>query len=237
MVHCETTTGILNDLSGVSKVVRDSGKRFIVDAMSSFGALPISSKDIYFDAVVASSNKCLEGVPGVGFSLVRRDVLEESKGNAHSLVLDLHDQWKYMNETEQWRWTPSTHAVAAFAHTLELYAAEGGQKGRGARYRRNWEILTSAMAKLGCEFYVPLEHQAPIIVTILNPADPRYSFAQLYDRMKQKGYIIYPGKLTKVDTFRIGCVGQISNEVMNDAVQLLGQTMIEMGVTNFSPRK
>lgn len=237
LVHCETTTGILNELDEIAQVVKTHDRRLIVDAMSSFGALPISARSSPMDAVIASSGKCLEGVPGIGFSLVRRDALESSKGNAHSLVLNLHDQWAHMEATDQWRWTPSTHAIAALHVALEHFHAEGGRAGRFARYHENWSALTDGMRQMGFDFYVPIERQAPIIVTVLNPRDPNYSFARLYGAMKQRGFIIYPGKLTKVDTFRIGCIGQITPNVMRSAVAALRASMEEMGVSEFAAAK
>src|SRR3990172_4054139 len=201
MVYCETTSGLLNPLAEVAAVVAAAGKRLLIDAMSAFGALPCDAREIRYDALVSSFNKCLEGVPGAAFVICRRAALEAVAGNAHSVVLDLHDQWVF---------TAPTHVIAAFDRALAEHAAEGGIAGRGARYRRNCQVLIAGMRHMGFRTLLPDALQAPIIVTFLTPTDPRFKFEEFYDRLRRRGYVIYPGKVTEADTFRIGCIGRPS---------------------------
>ena len=198
--------------------------------MSSFGALPIDARTTPFDALIAASGKCVEGPPGMGFVFVRRSVLERCAGNSTSLALDLHDQWTYMEKTTQWRFTPPTHVVVALDAALEQYAAEGGQPARFARYRANFETLVTGMRELGFRVFLPDAIQAPIIVTFHAPDDPRYAFRDFYDRVRDKGFVLYPGKLTQVETFRVGCIGAIGPTEMRHAVNAVRDTLAEMGI-------
>src|SRR6266576_4233037 len=207
LIHCETSTGILNPLPEIADVVAKRGRSLIVDAMSSFGAIPIDAKKIPFDALIAASGKCIEGPPGMGFVFVRRTVLEQCAGRSTSLALDLYDQWTYMEKTTQWRYTPPTHVVVALNAALDQFIAEGGQPARLARYTRNCETLVKGMAELGFRPFLDPAIQAPIIVTFHAPPDTRYTFREFYDRVRDKGFILYPGKLTQVETFRVGCIG------------------------------
>ncbi len=232
VVHCETTSGILNPVEAIADAVAASGRRLLIDAMSSFGALPLDCSAIPSDAVVASANKCLEGVPGVSYAIIDRGVLEAAAGNAHSLSLDLHDQWRGFEGTGQWRFTPPTHVLAAFDRALADHAAEGGVAGRGARYARNCQVLVDGMRALGFETFLPDTLQAPIIVTFHSPADPAYDFGAFYDGLAQRGYVIYPGKLTALDTFRIGCIGALGEAEMRGAVAAVAEVLAEMGVEN-----
>jgi 2-aminoethylphosphonate-pyruvate transaminase len=216
LVHCETGAGLRNDLEGIARVCKEKGKALIVDAMSSFGALPIDVRKTPFDALIAASGKCLEGVPGMGFVIARKAVVEASAGRSHSLALDLHDQYVYMQKTTQWRYTPPTHVVAALRVAIDQFLAEGGQAARGARYAANCAMLIAGMRALGFRPYLQSEVQAPIIVTFHAPADPAYDFKRFYAAVRDRGYILYPGKLTQVETFRVGCIGAIdSNELRN----------------------
>jgi 2-aminoethylphosphonate-pyruvate transaminase len=227
-VHCETSTGILNPLHEVAEVVARRGRGLIVDAMSSFGALEIDARRTPFDAVVAASGKCLEGPPGMGFVITRRAVLERSEGNSHSLAMDLYDQWAYMQKTTQWRYTPPTHVVAAFDSAIAQYLEEGGLAARQARYRQNCSTLIEGMAKLGLRSFLPAAIQAPIIVTFYAPDSPRYAFKSFYNAVKARGYILYPGKLTTLETFRVGCMGQLGERGIGGAVEAVGQVLAEM---------
>ncbi len=228
LVHCETSTGILNPLQEVAQVVAHHGRGLIVDAMSSFGALEIDARRTPFDAVVAASGKCLEGPPGMGFVVARRAVLERSAGNSHSLAMDLHDQWVYMQKTTQWRYTPPTHVVAAFDAAIAQYLEEGGREARHARYALNCRTLIEGMARLGLRSFLPAAIQAPIIVTFHAPDDPRYTFKSFYNAVKARGYILYPGKLTTLETFRVGCMGQLGERGIAGAVEAVGQVLAEM---------
>lgn len=229
-VYCETTSGILNPVPEIARLVAASGRRFLVDAMSAFGALPCDAREFAFDALASSCNKCLEGVPGAAFVICRRAALEGAAGNAHSLALDLHDQWSFMEKTGQWRFTPPTHVIAAFDRALAEHAAEGGTDGRGARYRRNCRVLVEGMRAMGFRTLLPDRLQAPIIVTWLTPADPRFDFDVFYDALRRRGYLIYPGKLTVADSFRIGCIGRLTEADMRGALAAIRTTLDELGV-------
>lgn len=237
VIHCETSTGILNPLAEIAREVARQGRKLIVDAMSSFAAVPIDAHAAPFDALVASSGKCIEGPPGVGFVFARRSTLEGCAGHSTSLSLDLYDQWQYMEKTTQWRYTPPTHVVVALAAALEAFEAEGGQQARLARYTRNYEVLVRGMAELGFRVFLAPSIQAPIIVTFHAPADARYSFRDFYDRVRDKGFILYPGKLTKVETFRVGCIGAIGPDEMRHAVNAVRDTLAEMGIRDAQPRE
>jgi 2-aminoethylphosphonate-pyruvate transaminase len=230
LVHCETGAGIRNDLEGIAQVCRARGRGLLVDAMSSFAALPIDARATPFDALVAASGKCLEGVPGMGFVIVRRAVLEASQGNSHSLAMDLHDQYVYMQKTTQWRFTPPTHVVAALRAAIDQFLAEGGQRARGARYAANCAELIDGMRALGFRPFLEPSVQAPIIVTFHAPADPAYSFRGFYDHVRARGYILYPGKLTQVETFRVGCIGAIDANEMRNVVSAVGASLRDLGI-------
>ncbi|MFO1324085.1 MAG: 2-aminoethylphosphonate--pyruvate transaminase [Burkholderiales bacterium] len=236
LIHCETSTGIENPLNEIAAVVARHGRRLIVDAMSSFGALPIDARAAPFDALVAASGKCVEGPPGMGFVFVKKGVLEKCAGNCTSLALDLADQWAYMEKTTQWRFTPPTHVVVALDAAMDQYVAEGGQPARLARYTANYTTLVEGMAKLGFVAFLDPEIQAPIIVTFHAPPDPRYTFTDFYNRVRDKGFILYPGKLTQVETFRVGCIGAIGPDEMRHAVNAVRDTLAEMGVTDVAPK-
>ncbi|WP_025899487.1 2-aminoethylphosphonate--pyruvate transaminase [Sneathiella glossodoripedis] len=234
-IHCETSSGILNPLKGISDVVQRQGRKLIVDSMSAFGAIEIDVADIPFEALVSSANKCIEGVPGFGFILARKEALLAAKGNSHSLSLDIHDQWIYMNNTGQWRFTPPTHTVVAFLEALRLHEAEGGVKGRLARYTANRDVLVRGMRALGFETLLDDEWLSPIITTFFSPNDSKFEFSRFYNEIKQRGFIIYPGKLTVADSFRVGCIGALDQHVMSGVVQAVKDSCEVMGVTNFGP--
>ena len=230
MVHCETGTGILNPLGAIADVVARHGRRLIVDAMSSFGAIDIDLRETPADAVVTASGKCLEGVPGMGMAIVRQATLESAQGNSHSLSLDLHDQWRYMLATTQWRFTPPTHVVAALHAALAQYRDEGGLPARAARYRAQCTALVDGMRALGFVPFLPAAVQAPIIVTFHAPGDPTLGFPEFYRRMRERGFILYPGKLTQVDTFRVGCIGAISTGDIGRMLDAVAATLADMGI-------
>ena len=235
LVHCETSTGILNPLREIAEVVAQRGASLIVDAMSSFGAIAIDAQTMPFDALVAASGKCVEGPPGMGFVIARKSVLERCEGNSSSLSLDLYDQWQYMEKTTQWRYTPPTHVLVALAAALEAFVAEGGQPARLARYARNCETLVRGMAELGFRPFLDPRIQAPIIVTFHAPVDPRYTFRAFYDSVRDKGFILYPGKLTQVETFRVGCIGAIGHDERRHAVNAVRDTLGELGIERVAP--
>lgn len=235
VVHCETSSGILNPLREISDAVYSRGRKLLVDSMSAFGAVPAGIQDLRYEAIVSSANKCIEGVPGFGFVIARKSALEEAKGNSHSLSLDLHAQWATFNKTGQWRYTPPTHVVAAFQEALRLHAVEGGVAGRGARYARNRDVMVSGMRALGFETLLDDQWLSPIIVTFFSPAHPNFQFDRFYELMKQRGFIIYPGKLTVVDSFRIGCIGRMDEQVMREVVEAARESLSEMNVDHAAP--
>ena len=198
--------------------------------MSAFGALPFSSKHIKFDAVAASSNKCLEGVPGVGFILVQNNVIENAKGNSHSLSLDLYDQWQAMEKNKQWRFTPPTHVLAAFYQAIKEHKKEGGIKGRYERYSNNCKIICDGMKEIGFEQLLPDELQAPIIITFMQPQNANFNFQQFYDALSDKNFLIYPGKLTIADTFRIGCIGNLDAIDMRDTIKAIKEVVRDLNI-------
>ncbi|MDJ0826708.1 MAG: 2-aminoethylphosphonate--pyruvate transaminase [Rhodobacter sp.] len=234
-IHCETSSGILNPIAEIAAATAQAGRKLLIDSMSAFGALPLQAEDVPFEAFVSSANKCIEGVPGFGFVIARTEALRAAKGNSHSLCLDLHDQWTHMEKTGQWRFTPPTHAVAAFLTALRDHAAEGGVAARGARYARNRDTLVAAMRAAGFETLLCDAWASPIIVTFFCPADPRFDFDTFYEAMKAQGFIIYPGKLTVADSFRIGCIGHLDHHVMTRVAEAAAAALAEMGVTSAAP--
>lgn len=236
-VHCETTSGILNPIAGLAELAQRHRKSFLIDAMSAFGAIPLDARQTPFDAVAASSNKCIEGVPGLGFVICRKGVLEKAQGNATTLVLDLHDQWSNFVKTGQYRFTPPIHVIVAFHQALKEFDAEGGVAGRGRRYAENCKILIEGMHALGFETLLPDHLQAPIIVTFRMPADKNFVFQTFYDRLKERGYVIYPGKLTVADSFRIGCIGQLYPDHMRGALDAVRAILDDMGVRSLKATK
>ncbi len=235
VIHCETSSGILNPLSDMAEVTRRHGRRLLVDSMSAFGAIPLDAGEVPFEAMVASSNKCLEGVPGFGFVIARTDALEQAEGNCHSLSLDAHAQWQGFDRDGQWRFTPPTHVVAAFLQALRDHEREGGVVGRHARYSRNRDVLLGEMRRMGFETLLVDRWLSPIIVTFFSPADRRFDFNRFYRLIGQRGYLIYPGKLTAADSFRIGCVGHIDQDIIGGACHAIEEALDELGVADRSP--
>lgn len=234
-IHCETSSGILNPVAEIAEAVAAQGRKLLIDSMSAFGAIDLDVNQIRYEAMVSSANKCIEGVPGFGFVIARKTTLEGCKGNAHSLVLDVHAQWSNMEKSGQWRYTPPTHVVAAFLEALRLHALEGGVAGRGARYAKNRDVMVAGMRGLGFETLLKDHWLSPIIVTFFCPADPSFVFTEFYERMKDKGFIIYPGKLTVVESFRIGCIGRMDSAIMTRVVKAAAECLTEMGVTSAAP--
>ena len=229
-IHCETSSGILNPIDEISHATYAAGRKLLIDSMSAFGAIALSSREIRYEALVSSANKCIEGVPGFSFVIARKTLLQNCNGNSHSLSLDVHDQWANMESTGQWRYTPPTHSVAAFLEALRLHQLEGGVTGRGARYAANRDTLVAGMRKLGFDTLLDDRWLSPIIVTFFNPAHPAFDFQVFYREMKLRGFIIYPGKLTTVDSFRIGCIGQLDSYTMQLVVNAAAESLAAMGV-------
>lgn len=209
IVHCETTTGIVNPLPEMAAIAKEAGKSLLVDAMSSFGAIPIDFKTWDIDCLVSSPNKCLESVPGFSFAIVKESSLSRAQGNCPSLSLDLYDQWTGLESTGQFRFTPPTHCLLAFDKALDLFFSEGGIVGRGNRYRNNHETLISGMKALGFEPVLEASLQSPIITSFPFPEDPAFNFEDFYRNLARQGLTIYPGKLENLNSFRIGTIGQL----------------------------
>ncbi|MES2980594.1 MAG: 2-aminoethylphosphonate--pyruvate transaminase [Pseudomonadota bacterium] len=235
LIHCETGAGVLNPLQEIADVCALHGKGLIVDAMSSFAALEIDARKVRFDALVAASGKCLEGVPGMGFVFLRKAILGGCAGRSQSLAMDLHDQYVYMEKTTQWRFTPPTHVVVALAEAIAQFEEEGGQPARLARYTSNYTTLVEGMAAMGFKPFLDPDIQAPIIVTFHAPADSRYEFKRFYAAARERGFVLYPGKLTQVETFRVGCIGAIGPNEMRQAVQAVAGALASMGISSAAP--
>ena len=221
MVHSETTSGILNDIESVTRVTKAHGCTMIVDAMSSFGGVDIPVEKWGIDFIISSANKCIQGVPGFSFIIANKEKMIASKGKARSLSLDLYDQWETMNKDGKWRFTSPTHAVLAFAQALRELEQEGGIAARNKRYSDNNHLLIEEMAKLGIHPYIDGEHQGPIITTFYYPANHTFSFAEMYNYIKERGYAIYPGKVTEAETFRIGNIGEIYEDDIRKLIAIL----------------
>ena len=234
VVHCETTTGILNDMVEIGRVCGTHKRRLIIDGMSAFGAIPFDGDSMPFDALIASSNKCLEGVPGMAFALIRKKFLELAEGNAHSLALDLYEQWRGLEANGQWRFTPPTHVLAAFDQALAEHREEGGVPARHKRYSANRDILVQGMRELGFETLLADAVQSPIIVTFLMPTHNCFDFSRFYDEMSARGFVIYPGKLALADSFRIGCIGALGPAEMRGAVAAVKVTLEVMGIDDLA---
>jgi 2-aminoethylphosphonate-pyruvate transaminase len=235
LIHCETGAGVLNPLHEIAQVCEKHNKGLIVDAMSSFAALEIDARTTRFDALIAASGKCLEGVPGMGFVFIRKAILDSCAGNNTSLAMDLHDQYVYMEKTGQWRFTPPTHVMVALAEAIQQFEDEGGQPARLKRYQSNYKTLVEGMAALGFKPYLDPSVQAPIIVTFHAPADANYEFRKFYEAAKKHGFILYPGKLTEIETFRVGCIGAIGPIEMQQAVHAVALTLKELGIASGAP--
>jgi 2-aminoethylphosphonate-pyruvate transaminase len=235
VVHCETTTGIVNPIAAIGATAASAGAAYIVDAMSSFGAIEIDLGAAWIDFLISSANKCIEGVPGFGFVLARRETLAAAKGRARTLSLDLHAQWAGLEADGQFRFTPPTHALLAFRQALEELAAEGGVAGRAARYRRNHETLRRGMREIGFEAYLADEDQGYIITSYRYPADPRFRFEEFYSRLSSRGFVIYPGKLSRAACFRIGTIGRLSPTDVEALLAAIREVLGEMGVESAAP--
>ena len=230
VVHCETTTGILNPIAEVGAVARRHQRIYIVDAMSSFAGIPIDFEAVGLDYLISSANKCLEGVPGFAFVLCRREKLLASEGSARSLSLDLLGQLRGFEKNGQFRYTPPTHAILALAQALRELEQEGGVVARGARYRRNHEVLIRGMRALGLRPYLDPRVQSYFITSFHFPADPRFTFLDFYRRLSDQGFIIYPGKISQVDLFRVGSMGRIGEADIRALLAAIRLVLEEMQV-------
>jgi 2-aminoethylphosphonate-pyruvate transaminase len=223
-VHCETSSGLLNQFGELLDVIGGTQCRLILDAMSTFGAIPLPVHSSLL-AAVSSANKCLEGVPGVAFALVERDVLQTKTHEARSLTMDLPAQHRSFEATGEWRFTPPTHVVAALGQALLEHAQEGGIVARGLRYRSNYDVLMRGMGRLGVKAFLPRDMHSPIIVSFEPPSIGAFDFATFYAAARARGFVLYPGKLTHALTFRVGCIGRVSSMDMARAVIAIEQSL------------
>lgn len=231
VVHCETTSGILNQVEEIGHVVHSVGASYIVDAMSSFGAVPVDMVGAHIDFLISSANKCIEGVPGFGFILARRDALLAAKGRARTLSLDIYDQWAGMEADGHFRFTPPIHTILAFEQALNELDEEGGVQARGERYHQNHIALCRGMREIGFEIYLAEEDQSFIITSFRYPSDPAFQFAEFYEKLWTLGFAIYPGKLSYESCFRIGTIGRITTADIEALLSAIRRVLHEMGVT------
>ncbi len=237
VVHCETTTGILNPIAELAEVVQRHQRKLFIDAMSSFGAVPVDVAQLGITYLVSSANKCIEGVPGFSFAIADRAALQQSAGCARSLSLDLHAQWQGLEANGHFRFTPPVHALLAFQQALLELEAEGGVVGRAARYAENHRVLNAGMAAIGFRNYLVPDVQGNIITTFHYPDHPNFDFDQFYDRLAVRGFVIYPGKVTQAACFRLGNIGRMYPEQMRALVAAIEDTLHEMNVTLLAHNK
>ncbi len=230
VVHCETTTGIINPIGAIGKIVKESGAKYMVDAMSSFGAVPIDMAELNIDYLVSSANKCIEGVPGFAFVIARLASLKQTEGYARSVCLNLLDQYEGLEKNGQFRFTPPTHTLRAFHQAMTELRNEGGVEGRAKRYRNNYETLVSGMRKMGFKEYLKDSDQGYIITSFKFPSDPNFDFNKFYVNLNDKDYVIYPGKVSNADCFRIGNIGRIFASDVRALLAAIGETLEEINV-------
>jgi 2-aminoethylphosphonate-pyruvate transaminase len=230
VVHCETTTGIINPVGEIGAIVADAGAKYIVDAMSSFGAVPLNLAECGIDYLVSSANKCIEGVPGFSFVIAKLASLKETEGYARSVSLDLFSQWKGLEKNGQFRFTPPTHSLLAFRQALEELEKEGGVEGRAARYSANHEILVNGMREMGFSEYLSPEDRGYIITSFHYPDDQKFSFDEFYESLNEKNFVIYPGKVSDADCFRIGSIGRIFESDVHRLLEAIRETVSEMNI-------
>lgn len=230
IVHCETTSGVINPIEEVGRVVRRHGRTYFVDSMSAFGAIEFDFRRAEIDYLVSSANKCIEGVPGFSFSICRRAALESTAGRARTLSLDLLAQWKGLESSGQFRFTPPVQSLLAFHQALAELREEGGVAARGARYRANRDCLLEGMNALGFEEYLPRHLQGPIITSFRYPAHPGFQFEEFYSRLNDQGFVIYPGKVSNADCFRIGHVGRLFPSDTRALLHAISDTLLAMGI-------
>lgn len=229
-IHSETTTGLFNPIEAIGAVCKQNGKVFIVDAMSSFGGTQMDMAAMQIDFLVSSSNKCIEGVPGFSFVLGKKDALLKAQGQARSLSLDLYDQWNGLEKNGQFRFTPPTHSLLAFRQAIRELEAEGGISAREARYKKNKAMLDKGMQDLGFRYYLDHSIQGHIISSFLYPSDPNFDFMKFYQLLSDRGLVIYPGKLSLMDAFRIGNIGYIFPKDIEALLNAIKEVLHEMNV-------
>ncbi len=228
VVHCETTTGIINPIMQIGKIVKKYNAEYIVDAMSSFGAYEVDLELNKIDFLISSANKCIEGVPGFSFVLAKTEILKTKQNISKSTSLDLYEQWIGLEKNGQFRFTPPTHSIIAFKQALDELEKEGGILGRAERYSRNHKLLTKGMSELGFDEYIDRQNQGYIITSFLYPKNENFSFERFYNLLSDRDLVIYPGKLTNVDCFRIGNIGQIFSNDIREIINAIKEVKQEM---------
>ncbi len=229
-IHSETTTGLFNPIGAIGEVCKKYGKVFIVDAMSSFGGVVMDMSAMNIDFLISSSNKCIEGVPGFAFALCKKSELEKAKGQARSLSLDIYDQWAGLEANGQFRFTPPTLSIMAFQQAMKELEIEGGVAAREKRYKANKSILDEGMHRMDFKQYLAPEIQGHIITSFLYPDTPKFRFNEFYSKLNDRGFVIYPGKLSKADAFRIGNIGQIFPEDVKALLEAIAIVMKEFEI-------
>lgn len=230
VVHCETTSGVINPVPENGELVRRYGKVYFVDAMSSFGAIPLSIAAAQIDFLLSSANRCIEGVPGFSFAIARREALLAAEKRARSLSLSLVAQWRGLEQNGQFRFTPPTHALLAFRQALRELALEGGVNERYVRYRQNHDILVSGMRALGFREFIPSEKQGPIITSFHYPDNTNFDFERFYTLLNERDVVIIPGKVSSADCFRIGTIGRIFPDDMYNLLAVIQETLEKMAI-------
>jgi len=230
IVHCETTTGILNEIEEIGKLVNSLGKTYIVDAMSSFGAIPIDFEAAKIDYLITSSNKCIEGIPGFSVIIAKKEALDKCQNNSRTMVLDIYSQWEAIEKSGQFRFTPPIQSILAFNQALDELIKEDGVQGRGNRYKTNFETIAKAMREMGFEEYLAPEVQSYIISSYLYPTHHNFDFELFYTKLNARGCVIYPGKLSQADCFRIGSVGRLYYGDFENLAQAIKEVLAEMNV-------
>lgn len=209
VIHGETTTGLLNPIAEIGELAAASNTALIVDAMSTFGAYDIDIRSMNISYLISSSNKCIEGIPGFSFILAKRNELEKCKDQSRTLSLDLYEQWVGLNLNGQFRFTPPVQGLLSFHQALKELEIEGGINARAIRYHENNTLLVSEMKKLGFILYLDDISRSYIITSFLFPKHRNFSFDLFYSKLSERGFVIYPGKLSKTECFRIGNIGQL----------------------------
>jgi 2-aminoethylphosphonate-pyruvate transaminase len=235
MVHVETSSGLINPIESVAEICREHRKSLLVDAVASFGAFPIDMKKCGIEALVASSNKCIEGPPGLGWVVCDRAALDRCAGNPRSLSLDLWDQHETVDRTGCFRFTPPTHAIRGTYAALRILEEEGGPAARLERYQANWRRVVGDLRELGFETLLAPEHAAPVVATFYEPHDEHYNFGRMYEGMAQRGFVMVPGRLAVPGTFRVGCIGALTEQTMSLATRSIREVLSQMGVRRFGP--
>lgn len=218
-IHNETTTGLLNDLKPLGELAKKYNLEFIVDAMSSYAAIPIDMVELNIDYLCASSNKNIQGMAGVGFAISKISSLEKLEDvKPRSFYLDLYAQYKNFIKTHQMRFTPPVQTLYALKQAIVEFKEEGLDN-RFKRYSDSWETLIKSLKEMELPYLVDDENHSRIITSIFIPDG--VDFNHLHDFFYEKGFTIYPGKVEEFNTFRIANIGEIDKEDIKSFIVLL----------------